>query len=73
MKRIVITIIAIIPLIIGIQANAQTYLEDAQLKIGVDQQGRIVYLENKTGNSGNIIDHPADGIFKMVCKRGTNW
>ena len=73
MKKIIITIIAIIPLITGIQAFAQTYLEDAQLKIGVDQQGRIVHLENKTGNTGNIIDHPANGIFKMVCKRGTNW
>lgn len=76
MKRIKIILIAMIPLMIGIQVHAQknTYIiEDAQIKIGVDQQGCIVHLENKTGNTGNVIDYPANGIFGMVCKRGDNW
>src|SRR5690554_25833 len=48
-------------------------IEDNLLKIEIDQSGRIVYMENKTSDMGNIIDRPADGLFKMVCKRGGNW
>jgi hypothetical protein len=48
-------------------------IEDSQLKLSLDGLGRIVHLENKTSKYGNVIDHPSDGMFKMVAKRGGNW
>ena len=56
------------------QNKPQTWtIEDNLLKITIDQSARIVHLENKTGKRGNVIDHAADGIFKMVAQRGGNW
>jgi hypothetical protein len=54
-------------------AAGVTYLEDRTTKIGVDELGRIVHLENKADGKGNIIDKAANSAFDMVCRRGTNW
>jgi hypothetical protein len=55
------------------QSSKTWTIEDALLKLTIDQSARIVHLENKTGTHGNVIDHASEGIFKMVARRGGNW
>jgi hypothetical protein len=38
-----------------------------------DDQARLVRLVNRQGGCGNVIDRPADEIFRLVGKIGANW
>lgn len=48
-------------------------LENEFLIAGFDDQGRLIHLENKKGQDGNIIDSPAEGCFCLIFKKGQNW
>ncbi len=47
-------------------------LSNAGLRCDLDQQGRIIWLENRQSSGGNIIKTPVD-LFKAVLHRGGNW
>lgn len=48
-------------------------IRNRYMALGVDEAGRIAYLENCLGTSGNIIDHPAADLFMINVKRGECW
>ncbi len=48
-------------------------LKNKFLSAGFDEMGRIVELVNNTADYGNVIEYPAAGMFKMICKVGESW
>lgn len=53
----------------GHTARAAT-LENAQIRIAVDNQGRVTELVNKAWPSFNLIAHPADGFWRLNLQKG---
>lgn len=48
-------------------------IENEWLKAGFDEQARLVYLEDRKGNAGNVIEKAPDRAFLLNCKTGENW
>ncbi len=47
-------------------------LENIALKACFDNNGAIVYLENKLDGRGNIIQRP-ESLFRLICQMNENW
>jgi hypothetical protein len=48
-------------------------LQNEHIRLEVDEYGRLTHLERLSGGHGNIIETPADGLFRIVMKAGDNW
>ncbi|MEG0767987.1 MAG: hypothetical protein RR482_09740, partial [Clostridia bacterium] len=49
------------------------YLQNDVLRLGLDDHGALVWLENLRSGLGNVIQTPTDGLFRMVLQHGENW
>ncbi len=48
-------------------------LQNKQIRLEIDEKGRIIHLERLASGHGNVIETPGDGLFRMVMKAGENW
>lgn len=48
-------------------------LQNDHVRLEVDDQGRLTHLERLGGNHGNVIEAPAEGLFRVVMQDGDNW
>lgn len=48
-------------------------LQNEHIRLAVDENGRLTHLERLFGGHGNVIETPADGLFRIVMKAGDNW
>ncbi len=48
-------------------------LKNAYVRLEVDERGRLTCLDRLHGGHGNVIETPAEGLFRIVMKDGDNW